>query len=202
MKNLSMFGKSMVMALGIAGLGTASMMTVQASTKSQSSEAMAAVQSKVSFEQALNIAQKTVKGDIVSAEFDQNDYSAGGKYEVKVIANNTEYEIDIDADSGKVLKTKQEKLDNKDIAEYKAMKQAKVNLNQAMQTAARSVGGTVFEAEFDNDDGQSVYEIKVAKGDQTHKVMIDAMTGKVISTRLDNDDQHYSQRDFHSLLLL
>lgn len=188
MKNLSTFGKSMVMALGIAGLGTASMMTVQASTKSQSSEAMAAVQSKVSFEQALSIAQKTVKGDIVSAEFDQNDYSAGGKYEVKVIANNTEYEIDIDADSGKVLKTKQEKLDNKDIAEYKAMKQAKVNLNQAMQTAARSVGGTVFEAEFDNDDGQSVYEIKVAKGDQTHKVMIDAMTGKVISTRLDNDD--------------
>ena len=188
MKNLSTFGKSMVMALGIAGLGTASMMTVQASTKSQSSEAMAAVQSKVSFEQALNIAQKTVKGDIVSAEFDQNDYSAGGKYEVKVIANNTEYEIDIDADSGKVLKTKQEKLDNKDIAEYKAMKQAKVNLNQAMQTAARSVCGTVVEAEFDNDDGQSVYEIKVAKGDQTHKVMIDAMTGKVISTRLDNDD--------------
>lgn len=188
MKNLSTFGKSMVMALGIAGLGTASMMTVQASTKSQGSEAMAAVQSKVSFEQALNIAQKTVKGDIVSAEFDQNDYSAGGKYEVKVIANNTEYEIDIDADSGKVLKTKQEKLDNKDIAEYKAMKQAKVNLNQAMQTAARSVDGTVFEAEFDNDDGQSVYEIKVAKGNQTHKVMIDAMTGKVISTRLDNDD--------------
>lgn len=188
MKNLSILTKSMVMALGIAGLGTASMMSVQASTNSQSSEAMAAVQSKVSFEQALSIAQRTVKGDIVSAEFDQNDYSAGGKYEVKMIANNSEYEIDIDADSGKVLKTKQEKLDNKDIAEYKAMKQAKVSLNQAMQTAARSVGGTVFEAEFDNDDGQSVYEIKVAKGDQTHKVMIDAMTGKVISTRLDNDD--------------
>ena len=188
MKNLSTFGKSMVMALGIAGLGTASMMTVQASTKSQSSEAMAAVQSKVSFEQALNIAQKTVKGDIVSAGFDQNDYSAGGKYEVKIIANNTEYEVDIDADSGKVLKTKQERLDNKDRAEHKAMKQAKVSLNQAMKTAARSVGGTVFEAEFDNDYGQSVYEIKVAKGDQTHKIVIDAMTGKVISTYLDNDD--------------
>lgn len=188
MKNLSTFGKSMVMVLGIAGLGTASIMTVQASNKSQGSEAMAAVQSKVSFEQALNIAQKTVKGDIVSAGFDQNDYSAGGKYEVKIIANNTEYEVDIDADSGKVLKTKQERLDNKDRAEHKAMKQAKVSLNQAMKTAARSVGGTVFEAEFDNDDGQSVYEIKVAKGNQTHKIVIDAMTGKVISTRLDNDD--------------
>lgn len=188
MKNLSTFGKSMVMVLGIAGLGTASIMTVQASNKSQGSEAMAAVQSKVSFEQALNIAQKTVKGDIVSAGFDQNDYSAGGKYEVKIIANNTEYEVDIDADSGKVLKTKQERLDNKDRAEHKAMKQAKVSLNQAMKTAARSVGGTVFEAEFDNDDGQSVYEIKVAKGDQTHKIVIDAMTGKVISTYLDNDD--------------
>ena len=188
MKNLSTFGKSMVMVLGIAGLGTASIMTVQASNKSQGSEAMAAVQSKVSLEQALNIAQKTVKGDIVSAGFDQNDYLAGGKYEVKIIANNTEYEVDIDADSGKVLKTKQERLDNKDRAEHKAMKQAKVSLNQAMKTAARSVGGTVFEAEFDNDYGQSVYEIKVAKGNQTHKIVIDAMTGKVISTRLDNDD--------------
>ena len=189
MKNLSMFSKSIVMTLSMIAVSSATISVAQAATPAvKVSEAVAAAQSKISLEQAIAIGNKTIKGDLVSAEFDQKGYSAGGKYDVKFIANNTEYKIRIDADTGKVLSAKQGKLDKEDIAEYKAMKQAKVNLNQAMQTAARSVGGTVFEAEFDNDDGQSVYEIKVAKGDQTHKVMIDAMTGKVISTRLDNDD--------------
>lgn len=189
MKNLSTFSKSIVMAVAIAGAGTATMVASQAATpKGQVSEAVAALQSKVSLQQAIAIGNKTVKGDLVSVEFDQNDYSAGGKYEIKTVASNTEYKIKIDADTGKVLSTKQERLDVDDMAEYKAMKRAKVSLTQAMQTAAQSLNGKVIEAEFDVDNGKSVYEIKVAKGNQVHKVMVDSMTGKVISSRLDNDD--------------
>ncbi|WP_201582784.1 PepSY domain-containing protein [Psychrobacter jeotgali] len=189
MKKLSTFSKSLVMALGIAGIGTASIVAGQAATSNgQISEAMAAVQSKISLEQAIQIGQKTVKGQVVSAGFDQKGNTANGKYEVKLIANNTEYEIDIDANTGKVLKREQERLDKEDIAEYNAMQQAKVSLNQAMRLAARAVNGKVIEAEFDGDDAQAVYEVDVAKGSQIHKVVIDSMTGKVISTRIDNDD--------------
>ncbi len=179
MKTLSMFSKSIVMALGMAAVGGATISVVQAATPNiKVSEAVAAAQSKISLEQAIVIGQKTVKGDLVSVEFDQNGYSAGGKYKVKFIANSTEYKVRIDADTGKVLSTKQEKLDKDDIAEYKAMKQAKVSLAQAMKKATQNVNGKIIEAEFDVDNGRSVYEIKVAKGNQIHKVVIDSMTGE------------------------
>lgn len=189
MKTLSMFSKSIVMALGMAAVGSATISVAQAATPNiKVSEAVAAAQSKISLEQAIVIGQRTVKGDLVSAEFDQNGYSAGGKYKVKFIANSTEYKVRIDADTGKVLSSKQEKLDKDDIAEYKAMKQAKVSLAQAMQKATQNVNGKIIEAEFDVDNGKSGYEIKVAKGNQIHKVVIDSMTGKVISSRLDTSD--------------
>lgn len=65
------------------------------------------------------------------------------------------------------------------------MKQAKVSLTQAMKKATQNVNGKIIEAEFDVDNGKSVYKIKVAKGNQIHKMVIDSMTGKVISNRLD-----------------
>ena len=192
MKTLSMFSKSMIMALGILAASSATISVAQAATPNvEISEAVAAAKSKISLEQAIAIGQKTIKGDLVSAKFDQNGYSAGGKYDVKFIAHNTEYKLRVDADTGKVLSAKQEKLDKDDIAEYKAMKNSKVSLAQAMEKATQNVNGKVIEAGFDVDNGKSVYEIKVAKGNQIHKVVIDSMTGKVISSRLESSDDDY-----------
>lgn len=180
------------MALGILAASSATISVAQATTPNvEISEAVAAAKSKISLEQAIAIGQKTIKGDLVSAKFDQNGYSAGGKYDVKFIAHNTEYKLRVDADTGKVLSAKQEKLDKDDIAEYKAMKNSKVSLAQAMEKATQNVNGKVIEAGFDVDNGKSVYEIKVAKGNQIHKIVIDSMTGKVISSRLESSDDDY-----------
>ena len=189
MKNLSMFSKSIVMTLSMIAVSSATISVAQAATPAvKVSEAVAAAQSKISLEQAIAIGNKTIKGDLVSAEFDQKGYSAGGKYDVKFIANNTEYKIRIDADTGKVLSAKQDQLDREDMAEYKAMKQAKVSLNQAMEKATQNVNGKIIKAGFDVDNGKSVYEIKVAKGNQIHKMVIDSVTGKVVSSRLERSD--------------
>ena len=189
MKNLSMFSKSIVMTLSMIAVSSATISVAQAATPAvKVSEAVAAAQSKISLEQAIAIGNKTIKGDLVSAEFDQNSYSKGGRYEVKFIANNTEYKIRIDADTGKVLSAKQDQLDREDMAEYKAMKKAKVSLNQAMEKATQNINGKIIEAGFDVDNGNSVYEIKVAKGNQIHKIVINSMTGKVISSRLESSD--------------
>ncbi len=177
------------MTIAITGASTATIVASQAATTSdQVSEALAAVQSNINLQQAIAIGNKTVKGELVSIEFDQNDDSASDTYEVRIIATNTEYEIKIDADTGKVISAKQNQLDKADMAQYKAMKRAQVSLNQAMQTAAQSINGEVIAAGFDVDNGKSVYEIKVAKGNQVHKVIIDSTTGKVISSRLNNAD--------------
>ena len=190
-----MASKSIVMALGMVAIGSATVSVAQTATATQAttptikiSKAVAAAQSKISLDQAIAIGKKMVKGDLVSAEFDQHSHSAGGKYELKFIELNTKHKVKIDADTGKVLSTKQEKLDKDDIAEYKAMKQAKVSLTQAMQKATQNVSGKIIEAEFDVDNGKSVYKIKVAKGNEIHKVVVDSMTGKVISSRLESSD--------------
>ncbi len=206
MKNLSTLAKSMIVALTIAGVGATAIAAPLASstnkTATSSNEAVSAMQSKISLTQAIDIAKQNAKGDLVSAQFDHEDESddeneneneksesaSTGEYEVEFVANGTSYEVKIDANTGKVLKTKQETLDKKDMAEYSAMKQAKVTLTSAMQKAAQSVNGKVISAEFGLKKGQSLYDIEVVKGNQIHEVSIDANTGKVLSSQVDVAD--------------
>ena len=180
----------MILALSILGTGTLAIASGQIPAISgvETSDTVAIAKSKISLEQAIAIAQKAVKGDLISADFDQNDYMEGGKFEVTFISNDTEHEVNIDASNGKVLKTKQEKLDAEELAEYKAMKQAKISLIQAMQKATQAVNGKTIEAKFDLENGKPVYEIEIAKGMQINKLVIDSMSGQIISSQLDNED--------------
>lgn len=198
MKKLSRLTKSVFIALSVLGMGTLAIASGQipAVSGAKVSDAVAIATSKISLEQAITIAQKTIKGDLISAEFDQNDYMTGGEFEVKFIDGDMEHEVKIDASSGKTLKTKQEKMDQDDIAEYNAMKQAKISLTQAMQKATQSINGKmngkmngkIIEAEFDFDNGIPAYKIEIAKGMEIHKLVIDSMNGQVISSQLDDDD--------------
>ena len=190
MKNLSTLTKSVLIALTIAGVGATAIAAPVANTKAVtgSSEAVSAMQSKISLTQAIDIAKQNAKGDLVSAKFDYDDDDATSEYEVEFVANGTSYEVKIDANTGKVLKTKQEALDKKDMAEYSAMKQAKVTLTSAMQTASQSVNGKVISAEFELKKGQSLYDIEVIKGNQKYEVSIDANTGKILSSQIDMED--------------
>ena len=190
MKNLSTLTKSVLIALTIAGVGATAIAAPVANTKAVtgSSEAVSAMQSKISLTQAIDIAKQNAKGDLVSAKFDYDDDDSTSEYEVELVANGTSYEVKIDANTGKVLKTKQETLDKKDMAEYSAMKQAKVTLTSAMQTASQSVNGKVISAEFELKKGQSLYDIEVIKGNQKYEVSIDANTGKVLSSQVDMED--------------
>ena len=194
MKKLSTLSQSAIIAVGAlfigTGIGTIAIASGQipAISGAETSDAVAIAKSKISLEQAIAIAQKTVKGDLISAEFDQNDYMAGGEYEIQFVTNGVEHEVKIDASSGKVLKTKQEKLDAEDTSEYNDMKQAQITLTQAMQKATQSINGKIIEAKFDIDNGIPAYEIEIAKGMEIHKLVIDSMNGQVISSQLDYDD--------------
>lgn len=194
MKKLSMLSKSAIVVVSAlvigTGIGTIAIASGQipAISGAETSDAVAIAKSKISLEQAIAMAQKTVKGDLISAEFDQNDYVTGGEFEVKFVDGDMEHEVKIDASSGKILKTKQEKLDAEDLAEYEALKQAKISLTQAMQKATQSINGKIIEAEFDFDNGIPAYEIEMAKGVEIHKLVIDSINGQVISSQLDYDD--------------
>lgn len=190
-KKLSTLSKSLLIALSVLGIGTLAVASGQipaiSGAKTSDAIAIAIAQSKISLEQAVAIAQKTVEGDLISAEFDQNDYMAGGEYEIKLIDSGMEHKVKVDASSGKVLKSKQGKMDQDDLAEYNAMRQAQKTLTQAMQKATQSVGGKITEAEFDFDNGIPAYEIEIAKGMDINKLIIDSMNGQVVSSQLDDD---------------
>ena len=50
-------------------------------------------------------------------------------------------------------------------------------------------GGTVVEAEIEEEDGRLVYDIHVkVDGDGEYEVLIDAMTGAVVDVELEDDD--------------
>lgn len=197
MKNLSTLTKSALIALTIAGVGATAIAAPainNTNTVTSSSEALSALQSKISLTQAIDIAKQNVKGDLVSAAFDYDDDdkknkgTAKSKYEVEFVANGTSYEVKLDANTGKVLKTEEETLDKKDMAEYSAMKQAKVTLTSAMQKAAQSVNGKVIGIEFELEKGQALYDVEVVKDNQIYDVSIDANTGKVLSSQIDVED--------------
>ena len=128
MKKLSTLTKSAIVALSILAIGTIAVASGQIPAISNGgvSDSVAIAKSKISLEQTIAITQKTVKGDLISADFDRNDYMTGGKFEVKSITGDTKYEVKIDANTGKVLKIKQQTLDQNDIAEYEAMRQAQI----------------------------------------------------------------------------
>ena len=50
-------------------------------------------------------------------------------------------------------------------------------------------GGTVVEAEIEEEDGRLVYDIHIkVDGDREYEVLIDAMTGAVLDVELEDDD--------------
>lgn len=196
MKNLSTLTKSAIIALTIAGVGATAIAAPSANTKAVtgSSEAVSAMQSKISLTQAIDIAKQNAKGDLISAEFDYDDDddngngAVTGEYEVEFVSNGTAYEVKIDANTGKVIETEKEKLDKEDMAEYRALMQAKVTLTSAMQKATQSVNGKVIGVEFELEKGQALYDIEVVKDNQIYDVSIDANTGKVLSSQVDMED--------------
>ena len=194
MKNLSTLTKSAIIALTIAGVGATAIAAPATNTKAVtgSSEAVRAMQSKISLTQAIDIAKQNAKGDLVSAEFDYDDEDGNGaatsEYEVEFISNGTAYEIKIDANTGKVIETDEEKLDKKDMAEYSALMQAKVTLTSAMQKATQSVNGQVIGVEFELEKGQALYDIEVVKDNQIYDVSIDANTGKILISQVDMEE--------------
>lgn len=145
---------------------------------------------KVSLTQAIDIAKQKAQGDVVSAEFKGKPSlkSTGGMYKVEIADAQGNQKVKINAMTGEVISIKQEKADKDDVAEYSALRQAKLNLTQAMQTVSQTVGGQIVEAEFDVKNGLSLYKFETLKDNQVYKVKIDANTGAVLSNQADSHD--------------
>ena len=171
---------------------TAGVVSTTANAATHSDEVNAAKASKISLQQAIDIAAKKSSGLLMSASLDydddhDDDKAQGGVYEMEFITNSRNYEIKVDAITGKVISTDVERLDNDDVADYKVLKQAKVDVKKAIKIAEKKTGGCVIEIEFKNDrdysDHASYYEADILKGNSIVWLNIDANTGGVFKNK-------------------
>lgn len=169
---------------------TAGVVSTTANAATHSDEVNAAKASKISLQQAIDIAAKKSSGILMSASFDHdnhNDKAQGGVYEMEFITNSRNYEIKVDAITGKVISTDVERLDNDDVADYRVLKQAEIDVKKAMKIAEKKTGGRVIEIEFKNDrdysNHASYYEADILKGNSIVWLNIDANTGGVFKNK-------------------
>lgn len=115
------------------------------------------------------------------------------QYEISGVDQTKEYELTVDARSGKTSRAQQEKLDADEangVAQRDALPLNKVKSRTAVSKIATQEvgGGTAVAWSLDRDHGTTAWEVKVKKGQTHHEVQINALTGKVVHHETDDDD--------------
>ncbi len=75
-----------------------------------------------------------------------------------------------------------------DAGDIRLLNEAKLSLVDAIKAAENNIGGKAIEASLDDDAWKPAYEISVVKDNRIFDVQIDAIEGKVLGSREDNDD--------------
>jgi uncharacterized protein YpmB len=66
-----------------------------------------------------------------------------------------------------------------------------VTMEDAIKTATTQFPGKVLEAELESEDGQAVYEVEIVNASgETREFEIDAQSGKILSSELEDQDEH------------
>lgn len=159
----------------------------------------------ISVDEAKSIALEKVKGasesDIVKAVRDTDD--GREEYDVEIIYDGYEYDIELAAEDGRLLDISKEKADELGAEEPVVVETASpssdnssdTGLAKARKTALAQVPGAsesdIVKAHKDYDDGRQEYEVEIRYNGYEYEYEIDAETGNIISSdvdRIDYDD--------------
>ncbi|MGW6584949.1 PepSY domain-containing protein [Streptomyces globisporus] len=162
----------------------------------------AAKNARLSLDQAVAAALKSVPGTVAQAELDRDDDDPDGRtvWELDVRGSDKKWhDVTVDADNGKVLKTRDDDNDDRD---DHAPRSSAVTLNEAAAAALKTAPGTVTSIDLDDDDDDNGsrsdvlrWDVDIAgKDGKQHELRVDAETGKVT---VDRDDDGDDNRDDH-----
>jgi uncharacterized membrane protein YkoI len=122
-------------------------------------------------------------------------------YEVEINKDGFEYDLDMDAVTGKVLKNDKsaDDKDDKEVLDDNSSKtdSSKVAITRevAIETALIEATGTVTDIELERDDSQTFYKIEVEDGTKEVEVKVDANTGAVLSVDEEDDNDEDDDED-------
>jgi len=146
----------------------------------------------LSVAEAEAIAVKSVGGKVTGIELDRE--RLGNIYEVEVRSDGVEYDLDIDAKTGKVLRTDIDDYDNDDFDDDNyddkviGSDDKFITEKAAIEIAMKQAKGTVTEIDMDEDDNRVIYEIEIRDGKYDYDFDIDAISGEVLKFEKDRDD--------------
>lgn len=149
---------------------------------------------EISADQAKEIALKHAgvhQGEInmikVERDFDHGIY----EYEIEFWKNGTEYDYTINADTGAIIKHKQEMKYHHNTPQQSQQTQgSRISGEQATNIALSHANLTHDQIKFLNcrpkvDDGREIYDIKFWKGFTEYEYEIDALTGTILEMDID-----------------
>lgn len=141
----------------------------------------------------VNLISAEYPGTITEFELEKEGNRA--IYEIEIENEDMEYELKVDANSGEILKSEEERnTSDKAVKENNPkVKTGKnnsnldlIDINEAIEIALAEFSGEVEEAELDNDDGRFIYEIEIEAGEQEAEFDIDAVTGEILDMEIDD----------------
>jgi uncharacterized membrane protein YkoI len=71
--------------------------------------------------------------------------------------------------------------------DLKSLQTAKISLSDAVGIAENAQSGTAIEADLDQENGKTVYDVTVVKDQKFYELRIDAETGDVLHIAEDKD---------------
>ncbi|MFD6797565.1 PepSY domain-containing protein [Streptomyces cyaneofuscatus] len=164
----------------------------------------AAKSAGISLDQAVAAALKSVPGTVTQAELDRDDdddHDGRTVWELDVRGSDKKWhDVTVDADNGKVLKTRDDDNDDRD---DHAPRSSTVTLKQAADAALKTAPGSITSIDLDDDDDDKGgkgnvlrWDVDIAgKDGKQHELKVDAKTGKVTVDRDDDGDDRDDSAD-------
>lgn len=166
----------------LIGLGTAAIATVNQNAEPTIVQA-ATGKIKVSQNSAVKKfkARYNAKVKSINLEKENGRYV----YEIEGFSSTREYEMKINASSGKVISAHSEKLDH-DYRKTALNLKKTISRSTATKIAQKRISGSkAIEWNLERENSRSVWEVTVTKNGQKSDVKINALTKKVISVERD-----------------
>lgn len=139
----------------------------------------------ISVEKAKEIVLTKAEGYVESLELES--YKDNYYYDVE-IEGKKDYDIINNAYTGEVLSVEEENDDNDDDRDEasRSSNQKLISEQEAISIAEKLVNGTMIEIELDEDDNRFIYELELKTSQGEAEVEIDAVTGEVLESELDD----------------
>ena len=186
---------SIGVAIGISVIGE-NPVVYAAEKEDRNDEEPITVKVKLSEDEAVAIAAESVDANAKVIYVELEDENGTIVYSVEMAQNGKKFEVNVDANSGKIIKSGEDveyegadEEDNED-GDEPVTASVKLTQSEAVAIAAASVdsGAKVLDVELEDENGVIVYGVEMTLNGKELDIKVDANSGQIVAS---DDDAEY-----------